>query len=258
VQIVEGNQLEADDEEGRTPRQVHFSMDLPGGRTTDMLVLPDSRAIAPLLFPSLQGTPEHDVVDMQGMEEEGVNTPSGMFADALWNLAPENYKVLYAVLDQLDLEIRSCRNMPLPVVHIPDAVKALVTDSLREKLVEGSGELEFLDFVDNIRTMLDELRGADVAARKELGDLFRKRGREDGVGEEGSDEVVDETYESEEEIDFRNNDGLSAVGLPSSTAASSLQTAAAGGTVDPQGSLLSAQATDAGDVETTPAGGGSG
>lgn len=250
---MEGN---TDDEEGRT-RQVQFSMDLPGGRTTDTLVLPDSRSVAPLLLPSLQGTSE-DMVDMQGVETEGADTPSGIFADALWNLAPENYKVLYAVLDQLDLEIRTCRNMPLPVIHISDAVKALITDSLREKLVNGAGGLDFLDFVDNIRAMLDELRSADVDARKELGELFRKRGREVGVVEEGEDDAVDETFELEEEIDFRNNDGLSAVGLPSSTAASSLQTAAAGGTVDPQGSLLSAQATDAGDVETTPAGGGSG
>ena len=253
VQIVEGN---TDDEEGRT-RQVQFSMDLPGGRTTDTLVLPDSRSVAPLLLPSLQGTSE-DMVDMQGVETEGADTPSGIFADALWNLAPENYKVLYVVLDQLDLEIRTCRNMPLPVIHISDAVKALITDSLWEKLVNGAGELDFLDFVDNIRAMLDELRSADVDARKELGELFRKRGQEVGVVEEGEDDAVDETFELEEEIDFRNNDGLSAVGLPSSTAASSLQTAAASGTVDPQGSLLSAQATDAGDVETTPAGRGSG
>jgi hypothetical protein len=158
-------------------------------------------------------------------------------------------------LDQLDLEIRKCRNLPLPVVDIPIEVQSLVTDDLRQQLVTGAGGEDFLDFVENMRKMLDELKSADVTAREELQDLFRKRLRDDSI-----DNGIEEGYRVEDEVDIRNNDGLSADGLPSSSVASSLQMAAAGGTVDPQGSLLSAHLSThhsvEGDVATSPSGGG--
>ena len=239
-------------EEGHE-KQVHFSMDLPGGGISDQLVLPEEREMVTLMLPGLQADGD---TEMQGMET-AEETPSGIFARSLWLLAPENYRVLFAVLDQLDLEIRKCRNLPLPVVDIPIEVQLLVTDDLRQKLVTGAGGEDFLDFVENMRTMLDELRSADVTAREELLDLYRKRPRDDS-----DDNGIEEGYRVEDEVDIRNNDGLSADGLPSSSVASSVQMAAAGGTVDPQGSLLSAplstQRSVEGDVTTSPSGGGSG
>ena len=236
-------------------RMVHFSMDLPGGRTSDTLVLPETRTAAPLLLPLLQRSPlTSGPSDMQGVEtEETPPTPSGIFAQSLWDLAPENYRVLFGILDQLELEIRQSRDMPYPQMEIPASTSELIQDSLREKLVAGAGELDLLEFVDNIRIMLEELRTADAEAKMELEEMFRKRLREDV----DDDALLEEAYISDEEFDSRNNDGISAAGLPNPSAASSLQlAAAAGGTVNPQGSLLSADAPDGGgEVETAPAGG---
>ena len=237
---------------GGNNRAVQFSMDLPGGQTSDTLVLPEVCEVAPLLLPSLQRNPiMSDTLDMQGVETEEMHTPSGIFAQALWDLAPENYRVLFGILDQLELEIRQSRDMVLPQIDIPAATQALIQDDLREKLVAGAGELELLEFVDTIRTMLEELRAADAEAKMELDDLFRK-----WVREEAANVLEDEAYVSEEEVDRRNNDGISATGLPNSLAASSLQLAAAGGTVNPQGRLLSVALPDgSNEVETAPAGG---
>ena len=236
-------------------RMVQFSMDLPGGRISDTLVFPETRTVAPLLLPSLQRNPiTSEVSDMQGMETEDTPpTPSGIFAQSLWDLAPENYRVLFGILDQLELEIRQSREMPLPQMEIPASTVALIQDSLREKLVVGAGELDLLEFVDNVRVMLEELKMADADAKMELDELFRKRLREDV----DDDALLEEAYVSDEELDSRNNDGISAAGLPNPSAASSLQlAAAAGGTVNPQGSLLSADSPDGGgEVETAPAGG---
>ena len=233
-------------------RTVQFSMDLPGGETSDKIVLPDAPAVGTLLFPSLRQNPTAaEVPDMQGVDTESPLTPSGIFAQTLWDLAPECYRVLFGILDQLELEIRASRGMPLPQVDIPLTTKALIQDDLREKLVAGAGGLDLFEFVDNVRIMLEELRTADAEARMELHDLFRKR-----VREEADDVLVDEAYVSDEEIDRRNTDGISAAGLPDPSAASSLQLAAAGGTVDPQGSLLSVGTPLGGnDVGTAPAGG---
>lgn len=236
-------------------RMVQFSMDLPGGKTSDTLVLPETRTAAPLLLPSLQRNPlRSEMSDMQGVEtEESPPTPSGIFAQSLWNLAPENYRVLFGILDQLELEIRQSREMSLPQMEISASTKSLIQDSLREKLVAGAGELDLLEFVENIRVMLEELKTADAEAKMELDEMFRKRTRE----EVEDDVLLEEAYASDEELDSRDNDGISAAGLPNTSAASSLQhAAAAGGTVNPQGSLLSAVSpVGGGEVETAPAGG---
>lgn len=241
--------------EGGIARTVHFSMDLPGGQMSDKLVLPETREVAPLILPTLQRNPiMSETSDMQGVETEETFTPSGIFAQTLWDLAPENYKVLFGILDQLESEIRQSRDMISPQMEIPLTTMALIQDDLREKLVAGAGELDLLEFVDNVRTMFEELRSADAEAKMELEDLFRKRMRE-----EADDLLEEEAYVSEEEVDGRNNDGISATGLPNPSAASSLQMAAAGGTVNPQGSLLSVDVPDGhNEVGTAPAGGASG
>lgn len=84
-----------------------------------------------------------------------------------------------------------------------------------------------------------------------LDQLFRKRPWGDKAHE-------DEVYDDSGTDEFKT-DGHSTDGHPTPPAASLLQTEA-GGTVDPQGSLLSAHVVAsidaAGKVETTPAGGG--
>ena len=258
VEVIEtsatgtGVNMAPDDVEGGN-RVVQFSMDLPGGQTSDTIILPGESTLS--VLPTLQANllmPEADSCDMQGVETEAGHTPSGIFAQALWDLAPENYRVLYGILDQLEIEIRQSRDMVCVQVDIPPATIALIQDDLREKLVAGAGNLDLLEFVDNIRIMLEELKSADAEARMELDDLLRKRLRE-----EADDELVDETYVPDDELfDRRNNDGISTIGTPNPSAASSLQLAAAGGTVDPQGSLLPARMpVGTGDVETAPAGG---
>lgn len=124
---------------------------------------------------------------MQGVEAETPHTPSGIYAQTLWDLAPENYRVLFGILNQLELEIGASRDMVLPQVDIPLSTKTLIQDDLREKLVAGAGDLDLLEFVDNVRTMLEELRTADAEAKMELQDLFCKR-----VREEADDVLVDE------------------------------------------------------------------
>lgn len=239
-------------------RQVQFSMDIPGGTVSDRISLPAARGLlAPLFFPGVDV--ERLAVtgvstDMQGVETEVHETPSGIFAQSLWNLAPENYRLLFFILDQLEREILQSRNLSFPAMDIPNEVHGLITDDLRQKLVAGAGDVEFLDFVDTIRSAFEELKAADVSARMDLDELFRKRPR--GEGED------DEVYELDDDPNGTKQDGHLTDGLPRSSAASSLQTAAAGGTVIPQGSLLSAPAVASPDasseVETSPAGGGSG
>ncbi len=232
-------------------RHVRFSMLLPGGTVSEQLVLPSESGTQPH-FPGLQKV--HDVNDsdsseMQGVETENcADTPSGKFATAVWNLAPENYKVLFGVLNQLETEVVHFRELPNPAFDIPSSVVALVTDELRQCLVDGAGETDLLEFINAIREAMNELRSADISAHDDLQELFRKRTREESKLEPEDDDFVDS-------VDPKNY-RLSITGLPSPSIAP-LQHEVAGETVDPQGSLLPAPLVTnvMGDVETAPAGG---
>ena len=233
-------------------RHVHFSMALPGGDESERLILPETEELTGLRFPGLHnidiaGPPGGtDSVDSEAMETE--DTPSGRFASAVWNLAPENYKLIFGVLAQLELEIMQARGIQPPIMDIPAGAKELITDELRHLLVAGADETDLFDFVHAIQEAMDELRAADIAAQSDLTELFRKRSREESHQEE------DDTTP---DIADPKNNRLSIDGLPGPSFASLQHTNDAGGTVNPQGSLLSALSVTqvTGDVETSPAGG---
>ena len=227
-------------------------MSLPGGKESEQLLLPEERT--PLHFPGLQQVGDDaDSSDMQGVETEKADSPSGLFATAVWHLAPGNYKVIFGILAQLETEVITYHGILPPSYDIPAEVHALITEELRQLLVDGAGDTDLLEFIFVIRDAMEELRLTDVAARDDLDDLFRKRPRDELDHELDDDDLC--------EITDPLNGRLSISGLPSSSIASPLQDHVAGETVDPQGSLLPALMVTKsviGDVETAPAGGGLG
>jgi hypothetical protein len=227
-------------------RQVSFSMELPGGVESDHLSLPVAKC-ALLRFPGLQLANTEDK-DMDGVEPEGADTPSGMFATAVWNMAPENYTSLFGILSQLEKEVIQYRGLPSPVYDAPDGIPDMITDNLRQLLVDGAEDTDLLVFIEGIHDAFEELKSTDEEVRNDLAKLKRSRAQSN---------LESEDYNPDIAMDPKN-DRLSIGGLPSPLIASPQQEHVAGRTVNPQGSLLSTRKMTQvvmGDVETAPAGG---
>ena len=231
--------------ESSSPR-VRFNMVLPSGETSDRLILPANRQGVS----SLRHRDKAMDVNEPATEQTQV-VSYRQFATSLWSVAPDEYNVLFSVLDTLEHKfVRSIGGNPLDI-ELDLSVAHLIQDDLRQKMVDAADGYP-IAFIDEMRLLLGELQALDAEAQEIIDGIFRS---------------VDDTeyfVDANEKVDDMSvQDRVNAQGTPPARllipARGAMQIEGLGDGIEPpQGSLLPAPVvaeTATGDVETAHPGG---
>jgi hypothetical protein len=248
--------VDGDDEETDSQRKVQFDMLLPSGETSEKLLLPAARQGVSSLRKSTYNSSVGQLASEEEEEEEVPNIVSyRRFATDLWSRAPEDYPTLFAILDTLEHEhVTALHGAALDTLDGP-SVDHLIDGELRRLLVAAAREEEVLEFIAEMRMLMQESQENDIEAQ-EIIESSLYGDTEVGFvdAEDGMDNSPDgEAISPEGDLDSHGN-------RLASPARDVMQVdGPVNDRVNPQGSLLPAPVENAtafsGDVETARPGG---